>query len=195
MFDPRPILTDRLKALGVFSGIAVAAVSGFELVITGSLDPITPSLVAEAPSEYDEQTVMQAWHYRPYVPTVYVTQTSQYLGYPLDSAATETLAGGPNDLSAPDADPYSTHSEEDLAAEIDRLYEESQSLYLTSYSQAQDLRAEAQFEVDAALSQLTKEEIELLPEEDSEHQPVDSMPPLLPVDAGLFTPSESASPS
>lgn len=126
MLDPRPYLTERLKALGVFSGIAIAAVSGFELVITGGLDPITPRVVADAPSEYDEETVMQSWHYRPYVPTVYVTETSQHLGYPIDEAVLDELAGGPRDPTAPQEPAYaSAEEEEDLAREIERLYEET----------------------------------------------------------------------
>lgn len=125
MFKPRPFLTERLKALGVFSGIAIGAVSGFELVITGGFDPITPSVVSEAPSEYDEETVMRAWHYQPYVPTAYVTEASQHLLEPIDDVVFERLAGGPSDRSGPEPAIVTAPDDEELRAEIERLYEET----------------------------------------------------------------------
>lgn len=157
MLELRGILSERLKALGVFSGIAVAAVSGFELVISGALDPITPGVVAEAPSEYNEETVMRAWHYRPYIPTVYVTETSQHLGYPIDEAAFEHLAGGPDDAMTSEQG-YDAPDDDQLAQEIERLYEETQRIYRASYTEAGNAAAEARSEFEG----VEIEKVELL---------------------------------
>lgn len=121
MLDNRPVLKDRLRALAVFSGIAIGGVSGIEMVIGGGFDPITPGLVAEAPSEYDPDTVMRAWHYQPYVPAAFVTETAQYYDYPIEVFETppQPLAGGEDetDMTLAAAAP----SEEELYREIERM--------------------------------------------------------------------------
>lgn len=48
MLDAHPVLKDRLTAAAVFTGIAIGAVAGFELVITGGFDFLLPSTQATA---------------------------------------------------------------------------------------------------------------------------------------------------
>lgn len=133
MLEHNPILRERLSALGVFSGIAIAAVSGFELVVGAGLDPITPSFISQAPSEYTEERVMRAWHYDPYQPEpVHVVATDHYLGYPLDGYEDANprieLAGGYDDASAARDLEMASANDFELYDEIARLYAESEAM-------------------------------------------------------------------
>lgn len=187
MFKPRPFLTERLKALGVFSGIAIGAVSGLELVVTGGFDPITPSIVSNAPSEYDEETVMRAWHYQPYVPTSYVTEASQHLSEPIDDVVFERLAGGPSDRSSPEPAIVTAPDDDELRAEIERLYEET-ALMARDIEREMDSAAAVELDEEPAAIEL-QESVEP-PLEPVDHQRADVQP--LPP---WVTTYETASPS
>lgn len=123
MLEDRPILKDRLIAGAVFSGIAIAAVSGFELVITGGLDPIMPRIGAAAqrtaPAPAPVVVVTQDW------PSAAVTPLSR-LGFdPLEPAAPQAVSTASLDggyAEAPRAEPPAL-SEAEISAEIDALYE------------------------------------------------------------------------
>jgi hypothetical protein len=121
MLQHNPVLKERLTALGVFSGIAIAGVAGFELVISGSLDFITPGgqIREVAPSSY-VRVVQEPWVQQ----TRYVPLTSSeplFAGGEVERPAAE-LAGGWSDASAPDGVYSELPSEADLYAEIDALY-------------------------------------------------------------------------
>jgi hypothetical protein len=123
MLDDRPVLKDRLKAFGVFTGIALGAVSGFELLISGGFDPITPSFGQRAEARpayvnYIDETGQWASNFQP---SAYVTQTSY-----APAADTDSLAGGYGDEAAPDGAFINT-DEDALYREIERMYAESES--------------------------------------------------------------------
>lgn len=124
MLEDRPILVDRLKALGVFSGIAVAAVAGFELVISGGLDFITPGqeIREVAPSSY-VQVLDAVWS-----PDARVTALSSnepyFVGDDYEMPTQAQLAGGWEDADAPDGEYPEAPSEDELYADIQALYAE-----------------------------------------------------------------------
>lgn len=124
MLEDRPMLVDRLKALGVFSGIAVAAVAGFELVISGSLDFLTPGqeIREVAPSSY-VQVMDSLWS-----PEARVTALSSnepyFVGADYSMPTQDELAGGWDDAAAPDGDYPQAPSEDELYADIQALYTE-----------------------------------------------------------------------
>jgi hypothetical protein len=124
MLEDRPILVDRLKALGVFSGIAVAAVAGFELVISGSLDFITPGqeIREVAPSSY-VQVVDSLWSADARVVALASTEPYFVDNYH-DARADRDLAGGWEDRDAPDGGYPEAPSEDELYADIQALYAE-----------------------------------------------------------------------
>jgi hypothetical protein len=120
--DRRARFHDRLKALGAFTGIAIGAVAGFEMVIGGGFDFITPSPEVRqvGPSRY--VTVEQM----PWSPEARVVQLSSteplfagdfmHIDTPSDG-----LAGGYDDPAAPDM-AYPEVSEDEIRAEIAALY-------------------------------------------------------------------------
>lgn len=125
MLDDHPVLQDRLKALGVFSGIAISAVAGFELVIGGGLDFITPGAEIReiAPSSY-VQVLDDFW--TPRASAVTLTSTEPlFAGDDVLPTTDEDLAGGLGDEAAPDGGYPQGRSFEDIEADIQALYEES----------------------------------------------------------------------
>lgn len=118
MLDNRPFLKDRLKAFGVFTGIALGAVSGFELLIAGGFDPITPSFGqrAEARPAYVNYIDESGQRESGFQPSAYVTQTSY-----APVADTDSLSGGYEDQRAPDGSFIDT-DEDTLYREIERMY-------------------------------------------------------------------------
>ncbi len=119
MLEDRPILKDRLHASAVFSGIAIAAVAGFELVITGSLDAITPNFGEPRESaSHTHSTAITPWAADAYA----AAPTS----LPQPSADIESAPDGPEgDLAGEaDAPPAPEPSGVGLRAQIDALYEQ-----------------------------------------------------------------------
>lgn len=120
------LLHDRLKALGAFTTIAIGAVAGFEMVIGGGFDSISfpPELREVAPSNY------VSVHQVPWSPEARVVPLSSteplFAGdfFVSEAAAAESLAGGYDDASAPQA-AYIDMNEANVRAEIDVLYEAS----------------------------------------------------------------------
>jgi hypothetical protein len=121
MLDDRPILKDRLMALGTFSGIAVAAVAGFEMVIGGGMDFLMPGqeIRAVAPSSY-VRVVDEPWSAEP---TRLVPLSSNEYMFAGNAAPfpEERLAGGWDDADAPQGS-YPAVSEDELYANIEALY-------------------------------------------------------------------------
>ncbi|MGE0739835.1 MAG: hypothetical protein AB7O98_00720 [Hyphomonadaceae bacterium] len=122
MLEDRPILKDRLIATAVFSGIAIAAVAGFELILGGVLP--TPGLALPEARRTDSQYVQvieQPW----FADSGRTTPVSYMPMLPLDEAQRDEgetdLAGGMDDAAAPDA---SAISQDDLYREIAALYAE-----------------------------------------------------------------------
>jgi hypothetical protein len=120
--DRNALLKDRLKALGAFTGIAIGAISGFEMVIGGGFDFMTPSPEVReiAPSRY--------------VTVQHVPWSSQAQITPLSSTeplfagdlvqvetASDQLAGGYDDPDAPDVAPPAVN-EDEIRAQIAALY-------------------------------------------------------------------------
>lgn len=121
MLENQPVLVDRLKALGVFSGIAVGAVAGLELVIGGGFDFITPgqSIREVAPSRY-VQVADSLWS--PDARVVALSSNEPYfIGDDAQAATDVDLAG---DADAPVGDYPQTASSDELYADIQALYEE-----------------------------------------------------------------------
>jgi len=121
VLDNHPVLKDRLKACGVFSGIAIGAVAGFEMVITGGFDFITPGreIRQVAPSSY-VTVVQEPWGQRArFVPVT--SREPLFAGSASEYA--EPLEGG----AAPSPQPRHEHayapvSEDELVREIEALY-------------------------------------------------------------------------
>lgn len=119
MLDDRPILKDRLTATAVFTGIAIGAVAGFEMVIGGGFDFLLPAAAATpAPAaqiEYLNVDVAsyegdgQAWP----VASYYAPEQAP------NDAGVEDLAGAGQDALR--ADPIPTEYE--VREEIAELYE------------------------------------------------------------------------
>ncbi len=120
--DRRAKLHDRLKALGAFTGIAIGAVAGFEMVIGGGFDFITPAPEVRevAPSRY--VTVQQVpWSSHLQVIPLSSTEPLFAGDYVQVETASDDLAGGYNDPSAP-VMAYPEVSEEAIRAQIATLY-------------------------------------------------------------------------
>ena len=119
MLDDHPILKDRLQACATFSGIAIAGVAGFELVISGGFDFLTPGREVRevAPSAY--VTVYR----QPWSPEARVIPLASR--EPLFAGEIETpsdrLAGGYDDATAPDG-AYPESDDRQLYADIEALY-------------------------------------------------------------------------
>jgi hypothetical protein len=124
MLEDRPILKDRLQALGVFSGIAIAAVAGFELVISGSLDFITPGqeIREVAPSSY-VQVMDSLWSSGTQLVALSSTEPYFVDDYH-DARADRDLVGGYDDEAAPDGGYPEAPSEDELYADIQALFDE-----------------------------------------------------------------------
>jgi hypothetical protein len=147
MLEDRPILVDRLKALGVFSGIAVAAVAGFELVISGGLDFLTPGQEVRevAPSQY-VRVIDSLWS--PDTRLVALSSNEPYfVGGDYQAPAEEDLAGGRSDEAAPDGGYPQAPSEDELYADIQALYAEMDEYRAeyqpTTYSEDVDAESSA----------------------------------------------------
>ncbi|QGZ95720.1 hypothetical protein [Terricaulis silvestris] len=120
MLDDRPILKDRLMAFGTFSGIAVAAVAGFEMVIGGGMDFLMPGqeIRAVAPSSY-VRVVDTPWADQTRLVPL---SSNEYMFAGEAPVAEERLAGARDDADAPRGS-YPEVSEDDLYADIDALYQ------------------------------------------------------------------------
>jgi hypothetical protein len=130
-----PGLKDRLQALGAFTGIALGAVAGVEMVIGAGFDPLMPGdeLREVAPSAY-VQVADTFWDGARVIP---LSSTEPYfMGddyLEVASASDSLLDGGVDDASAPDGgypddDYYLSADAPDLdalQAEIERLYAET----------------------------------------------------------------------
>jgi len=117
---PRSQLRERLLALGAFSGVAIGAVAGFEMVIGGGFDFITPAPEVRevAPSSY--VTV----HRDPWssdVQVIPLSSTEPLFAGPVIERPADQLAGGYDDPSAPEI-AFPEVSEEEIRAQIDALY-------------------------------------------------------------------------
>lgn len=120
--DIRAKRRDRLKAFGVFSGIAIGAVAGLEMIIGGGFDFMTPAPEVRevAPSSY------VAVYREPWSPEARIVPLSSteplFAGEPLDvETPGDRLAGGYDDTTAPEAG-YPEVSEEEIRRQIDALY-------------------------------------------------------------------------
>jgi hypothetical protein len=122
MLDAHPVLKDRLYAAATFSGIAIAAVAGFDMVISGGFDFLTPGREVRevAPSAY--VTVYR----EPWSPEARVVALSS--NEPLFAGevqyTSDRLVGGYDDAAAPDGASYSypAPSEDELYRNIEALY-------------------------------------------------------------------------
>lgn len=139
--DRRAKLHDRLKALGAFTGIAIGAVAGFEMVIGGGFDSITP------PTEVREVAPSR------YVAVQHVPWSSELRVIPLSSTeplfageltqvetASDRLAGGYDDPAAPDM-AFPQIDEDELYREIAALYENTGPTYADAPITYQDAPA------------------------------------------------------
>lgn len=122
MLDDYPVLKDRLKALAVFSGIAIAAVSGFDMIITGGFDFAMPGrdIRQVAPSAY--VTVVDA-PWRSQTTYVALSSTEPMFAGEEQAYTGEELAGSYDD--APQGR-YPAQSEEDIYREIEALYQDQE---------------------------------------------------------------------
>lgn len=123
MLDDYPVLKDRLKALAVFSGIAIAAVAGFDLIITGGFDFLAPGREVRqvAPSAY-VTVVDQPWVSRTSYALLSSTEpmfAGEDRGY-----TGEELAGSYDDAQRGS---YPVQREDDLYREIEALYEQQEA--------------------------------------------------------------------
>lgn len=92
-------LKDRLRAFAVFAGIGVGAVAGFEMVIGGGFDPLTPAMMYARPEQtaaYERQFAPYTETRRPYTPRRNSVTPASYKLEPARAEAAElALAGGP----------------------------------------------------------------------------------------------------
>lgn len=141
MFEDRPILKERLMAGGVFAGIAIAAVAGFELVVTGGLDLPTPG-AAPARAERADYIAVMDGPWRPDgVATASRFRTTAFADDVnfTEGGSSEELAGGMNDASAPDGDGRdATRSEADLYRDIEYLDADTSTYEAPLYAEADD---------------------------------------------------------
>lgn len=125
-------LKDRLRAFAVFTGIAIGAVSGFELIITGGFDPLTPRAMSSAYAEpaerstpYTQESFAYDAAHRGYTPTSYAANAMYDVTPASMALAAEDLAGAPGEEPASFWEArVPTPSSAELYAEIDRLYRE-----------------------------------------------------------------------
>lgn len=121
MLDDNPALKERLAATATFSVIAVAAVAGFELVISGRLDVLTPGREVRevAPSTY---VTVHRVPWSPQTRLVPLSSTEPLFAGETDPLRLDQLAGGYDDADAPDGGYPAPSAEEDLYREIEALY-------------------------------------------------------------------------
>lgn len=120
MFDTmNPVLKDRLLALGTFSGIAIAAVAGVEMVIGGGFDFLLPGeeIREVAPSAY-VQVVDEPWAAQSRL--VPLASTEYMFAGESQTISEDRLAGAYDDTNAPQGS-YPAGDEE-LYANIEALY-------------------------------------------------------------------------
>lgn len=123
-----PGLRDRIEALGAFTGIAIGAVAGVEMVIGGGFDVLMPGdeLRQVAPSAY-VQVADGFWDSRAQV--IPLSSTEPYfMGddyYEFAASADTALSGGYEDTAAPDGDYPPAPDMDALNAEIEALYAET----------------------------------------------------------------------
>ena len=120
--DRRALLHDRLKALGAFTGIAIGAIAGFEMVIGGGFDFITPRTEVRevAPSRY---VTVQQVPWSPHAQVIPLSSTEPLFAgeYVQVDTASDDLAGGYNDPAAPEM-AYPEVNEDEIRAQIAALY-------------------------------------------------------------------------
>lgn len=123
MLDDHPVLKDRLTATAVFSGIAIAAVAGFELIITGGFDFLMPGAEVRevAPSAY--VTVLEV-PWSPEGRVIPLSSNEPLFAEDLVPASAEDLAGGYDDATAPQG-VYPERTQEDIYADVAALYEDA----------------------------------------------------------------------
>lgn len=137
MLDDRPVLKDRLFATAVFSGIAIAAVAAFEMLIGAGFDPITPSFAqgpAPAPTPYVEVTEDVAFIDGGWAPRARTTAVAY--NEPVFIVDEWNGAYGEQDLEGgyDDAPPGDAIDDQDLQRDIDRLYADDSAEPQESYS-------------------------------------------------------------
>lgn len=120
---------ERVRAFAVFTGIAIGAVSGFELIITGGFDPLTPRIMfadetrdTRAPSAQERFAYSET--HRDYAPTAYVGGDAYDVTPTSLAFAENDLAGAPGEEPTAYDASVPTPSSAELYAEIDRLYRE-----------------------------------------------------------------------
>lgn len=119
--DRRALLHDRLKALGAFTGIAIGAIAGFEMVIGGGFDFITPRTEVRevAPSRY---VTVQQVPWSPHATVIPLSSTEPlFAGEYVVETASDELAGGYDDPSAPEM-AFPEVNEDEIRAQIATLY-------------------------------------------------------------------------
>jgi hypothetical protein len=123
MLEDHPVLKDRLLATGVFSGIAIAAVAGFEMIISGGFDFLMPGAEVRevAPSAY--VTVMEV-PWSPQGRVIPLSSNEPLFAEDLAPASAEDLAGGHEDAAAPQGR-YPERTQEDIYADVAALYEDA----------------------------------------------------------------------
>lgn len=120
MFDTmNPVLKDRLLALGTFSGIAIAAVAGVEMVIGGGFDFVLPGeeIREVAPSAY-VQVVDEPWAEQTRL--VPLSSNEYMFSGETQPISDERLAGASDDADAPQG--HYPASDDELYANIEALY-------------------------------------------------------------------------
>ncbi len=128
MLDDRPILKDRLLALGTFSGIAIAAVAGFEMVIGGGMDFLMPGqeIRAVGPSSF-VRVVDQPWSAEQ--TRLVPVSSNEYMFAGEDTPyPAERLVGAADDADLPRGG-YPAQSEDELYANIEALYARQDAAY------------------------------------------------------------------
>ena len=121
--DRRALLRDRLKALGAFTGIAIGAIAGFEMVIGGGFDFITPRTEVRevAPSRY---VTVQQVPWSPHATVIPLASTEPLFAGDVTQVETaaDDLAGGYDDPSAPNNIAFPEVNEDEIRAQIAALY-------------------------------------------------------------------------
>lgn len=121
-------LKDRLRAFAVFAGIGVGAVAGFEMIIGGGFDPLTPAMMYARPEKtgaYERQYIPYTQTRRPYTPTRYSVTPATYELEPARAEGAElALAGGPSGEIGSSPDEL---DEAALRAQIELLYAAAQA--------------------------------------------------------------------
>jgi hypothetical protein len=120
MLDDHPVLKDRLHAMATFSGIAIAAVAGFDMVISGGFDFLTPGAEVRevAPSAY-VTVYEQPWS--PDARVIPLSSTEPLFAGEVQYTS-DRLVGGYDDAATPDGVSYGYPSEDEIYRNIEALY-------------------------------------------------------------------------